>query len=140
MIPTADHRANLEALFRSAPIATAMGMSFSYDDEHRAVFDLPRNPDFDHAMGDVHGGAIATLIDNAAWFTAAAHYETWLVTVELTIRLLEPPAQPHLTAIGRLEKAGKRIAVASAEVSSTDGRLVAIGTGTFTPTGRRYDA
>ena len=139
MTPAAEHLRRLEALFRAAPIADAMGMTFAYDDEARAVFDLPRNPGLDHAMGDVHGGAIATLIDSAAWFTAAAHYETWIVTVELTIRLLEPPRQPHLVATGRLIKVGKRIAVAEAEVRDDDGRLIAVGTGTFAPTAQQYD-
>ena len=30
---------------------------------------------------------IATLLDNAGWFTAAVEYDTWIATVELTVRL-----------------------------------------------------
>jgi uncharacterized protein (TIGR00369 family) len=104
-----------------------------------AVFHLPYNAALDHAMGGVHGGAIATLLDNAGWFSAAAYYSTWIATVDLHVRLLEPVTRQSLVARGRVVRHGKRLAMADMEVRIVDGDLVATGTGTFAVTSRPCD-
>jgi len=128
----AAHLARLTAMFQAAPIARTMGTRLEYDAEHRAVFTQPYNPGLDHALGEVHGGAIATLIDNAGWFTVAGEYETWVATVEFQVRLLGR-AKEALMARGQIVNAGKRLATTTMEVRAGD-RLVAIGSGTFTVT------
>lgn len=126
-------RCELETLFNDhAPIGRAFGMILYYDDEGSACFDQPYNPDFDHAMKGIHGGVMATLLDNAGWFTAAPYYENWIATVEMQMRLHEPVRGKHLMARGSLVRAGRRIAVAKMEIHTADGTLVATGTGTFT--------
>ena len=67
-----DHLERLVELFQSSTISQSMGLTLHYDDEQRAVFELPYDGRFDHFLDDVHGGAIATMIDNAGWFAAAA--------------------------------------------------------------------
>ena len=129
----------LVALFARAPIKKTFGMELSFDEEHRAVFELAHNPDLTHALNDTHGGVITTLLDNAAWFTAAVEYDTWIATVELTIRLLEPAQREDLRAVGRLVRAGNSIAVAEAEVRTVGGRLVATAAGTFSVTSAAFD-
>jgi len=124
----------LADLFSRAPMKKTFGMDLSFDEAHRAVFHLPRNPALDHALRDTHGGVIATLLDNAGWFTAAVEYDTWIATVELTVRLLEPAHQEDLRAVGTLLKAAKNIAIAQMEVRSVSNRLVATGAGTFAVT------
>ena len=126
----------LQALFASAPFGKTIGMTLSYTADFEAVFDLPHHRSLEHAMGDTHGGAIATLLDNAGWFTAAIHYENWIATVELQARMLEPARKQDLRAKGRLVRAGKNLAVVEMEVRTTAGRLVAVGSGTFSHTSR----
>jgi len=82
----------------------------------------------------VHGGVFATLLDNAGWATAAPHYDTWIATVELHVRLLEHVQAEDLVAVGRLIKRGRRLAVCDMEVRTAAGRLVAVGSGSFAPT------
>ena len=123
------------ALFNSAPIQKTTGMTLRYNEEGQAIFDWPRNAAFDHAGRDTHGGIFATLLDNAGWFTAVVPYDSMIVTVELSSRLLEPAKQEDLQAIGRLVRVGRRLCVADMEVRSSSDRLVAIGTGTFTCVG-----
>ena len=41
-----------------APIAQTFGMTLSFDDDMRAVVDLPYNPGLDHALKGIHGGVI----------------------------------------------------------------------------------
>lgn len=122
------------ALFKTAPIRVTFGMELSYDDAGRAIFEMPYNPTLDHFMGGIHGGVIATLLDNAGWFTAAALYDTWVATSDLNVKLLQPAAKTNLRAVGRILKAGKRLAMAEMEVRTDDGTLIAVGSGSFAVT------
>ncbi len=127
-------RRQLEALFNDrAPIGKLMGMRLAYEGE-AAVFRLPYNPGLDHALGQTHGGAVATLLDNAGWFTAAPYFDRWIATVELSVRLHQPVARQELVARGRIVRRGKRITSTEMEVRGEDGQLVATGAGTFTVT------
>ena len=132
--PVFDRGEKMKKLFGKARIKKAFGMNLTFNDQHEAVFEMPFNPEFTHAIGDVHGGVIATLLDNAGWFTAAVHYDSWIATTDLHVRLLEPAKKEDLVATGRLLKKGKHLAMAEMEVRSKLGRLVATGSGTFAVT------
>ena len=108
-------------------------MSLSYNEQGQAVVDLPYNPGLDHALGGVHGGVYATMLDTAGWFTAAAAHDVggWLATSEMSIHLLLPVERTSLRAVGRLIKRGKRQDVAEMHLYDGDGRLVGHATGTF---------
>ena len=125
----------LERLFGGAAIGQTFGITLRYGEDGLPVFAMADNPRLRHGMGDTHGGAIATLLDNAGWFAVALHYETWIATVELQTRLLEPCRNEDLVATGWPVRVGKRIGVAEMEVRTSTGRLVATGAGTFTVTG-----
>ena len=116
-----------------APIAATFGMSLSYNEQGQAVVDLPYNAGLDHALGGVHGGVYATMLDTAGWFTAAAAHDVgcWLATSEMSIHLLLPVERAPLWAVGRLIKRGKRQDVAEMHLYDGDGRLVGHATGTF---------
>lgn len=131
-------QAALVERFHGAPIAQTMGMRLHYDEADRAVFTMPYHADFDHGLGGIHGGVFATLIDNAGWFTAAPHFETWIVTIEFHVRLLEPVAKEALWSRGEIIRLGKRISVVEMEVRTQADRRVATGTGTFAPTKLSY--
>ena len=134
-----QRRDGLMRLFNDvAPIAKLFGMTLSYDGD-AAVFDMPYNPALDHALGGTHGGAIATLLDNAGWFTVAPAYDTWVATVEFQTRLHRPTAGSHLRARGRVVKQGKRLSSADMEVRDAAGHLVATGSGTFAVTSVEMD-
>ncbi|RLC75238.1 MAG: thioesterase [Chloroflexi bacterium] len=116
-----------------APIARTFGMRLSYTDEGNAVVDLPYNPDLDHALGGVHGGIYATMLDTASWFTAAAAHDLscWVATSELTIHFLRPVEHAPLRAIGVMVKSGKRQDVAEAHLYDGQNRLVGHAVGAF---------
>ncbi len=128
----------LLVLYERSPIKHTLGVTLSYDDEGRAVFDMPYRPSFDNAMGNTHGGILATLLDKAGWFTAAQHYTTWIATADLHVQLVAPADRQALRAVGRLVRAGRRLAVATMEVHTGDGTLVAIGSGTYAVTTRAF--
>jgi uncharacterized protein (TIGR00369 family) len=129
-----QRRGELLRLFNEiAPIARTFGMRLSYTDDGRAVVDLPYNPGLDHAMGGVHGGIYAALLDTAGWFTAAlAHGESsWIATSEMSIHFLKPSARTDLRAEGRMIKRGKRQDVVEMLLYDSAGDLVGHGTGTM---------
>lgn len=128
------HLDRLVDLFYRSTISKSFGLKIHFDAERRAVFDLPYDGRFDHFLDDVHGGAIATLLDNAGWFTAAAHYPTWIVSVEFSVRLHEPAGRQDLRAVGEIVRPGKRFTSTRMEVRNVDGVLVATGAGTFAVT------
>jgi len=118
-------------LFEGAPIIRTFGMKLQYNEEHQAIVDLPFNPGLDHALLQTHGGALATLLDTAGWFTVAPHFDTWVATVEFSTRLLEPTEKQDLRATGRILRLGRRLVVAEMQVKDLQGRRIATGAGTF---------
>jgi uncharacterized protein (TIGR00369 family) len=116
-----------------APIARTFGMRLSFDADGRAVVDLPHNPDLDHALGGVHGGVYATMLDVAGWFAAAAAHDVdcWLATSELSVHFLRPAERTSLRAVGRVIKRGRRQDVAEMHLYDGEGRLVGHAVGTF---------
>jgi uncharacterized protein (TIGR00369 family) len=62
------------------------------------------------------------------------HYPSWITTVELDVRLLEPVVSEDLVATGQVVRAGKRIATAEAEVRTAAGRRVPVGSATLSAT------
>lgn len=133
-----DRAVNMTALFSRAPLPQHLGMTLRFDNDLLAIVEVPHAGFLDHGLGQVHGGIFATLIDNAAWFTTAVHYDTWISTVDFNVRLLEPVEGEGLAATGSVVRLGKRLAAADAEVRTAAGRLVAVGGGTFAVTGVPY--
>jgi uncharacterized protein (TIGR00369 family) len=131
---TAAVQQALADMFNDAPIKHALGMSIRFAASGEAVFTLPPDKRFFHGMGDVHGGMITTLMDNAGWFTAAAHYNRLVLTADLNIRLLEAAKRKEITATGTMIRAGRTMAVVEMIATTADGRLIAKGTGAFTVT------
>jgi len=124
----------LMVLFPTAPIARTYGMTLTYPERGRARFDLPYNRGFDHGLGQIHGSVMGMLVDNAGWFTAAVHYDTWIATAEFHTRLLQPVEGVDLWSIGRLVRAGRHLAVVDVEVRTAADVLIAAGSGSFSVT------
>jgi uncharacterized protein (TIGR00369 family) len=101
-----------------------------------AEIELRLEPQHLNSIGFMHGGLHATLLD-----AAFGHAATWCsvkgnrrscVTVSLTTTYLEPGRLGEVVrAIGRLEGIESRIALCRGEIVAGDGRLIAIGQGSF---------
>ncbi len=131
---TMERIEELTQLFNErAPIARYFGMKLSFTDEGNAVIDLPYNPNLDQALGDIHGGVYATMLDNAGWFTAVAAHDMscWVATSEMSVHFLLPAECISLRAIGRPIKPGKRQDVVEMHLYDAKDRLVGHAVGTF---------
>jgi uncharacterized protein (TIGR00369 family) len=127
---TDDLQATLIAMFQAAPISGALRFTLEYDAQG-AVVRLPRNPQFDHGGGDVHGGILATLLAMAGWFTAAAACRTAVVTSDIHVRFLRPAKQQDLTAHGRIIRQGSKLTVVEMKVVGADPEVIATATASF---------
>jgi uncharacterized protein (TIGR00369 family) len=79
----------------------------------------------------VHGGILATLLDEVmAW--APASHDSWAVTAEMNIRF-RAPASPgeRLVATGHVTSRRRRIYHVRGEVRGSEGRLIAEAEGRF---------
>ena len=127
-------RARLAGELLPAPIAQLTGLRLTAVSEREATFVLPASEWLTAASpGRVQGGAIALLAE-AALSTAIQTTlppGTALAPIDLKVNYIRPLASDgrEATARGTVMHAGRRIAVAQAEVYDADGRRVALATG-----------
>lgn len=79
----------------------------------------------------VHGGAIAALMDITADYVLAARHGAEVPTVDLLVDFLRPAASAWLEAVGYIRKMGRALAFVDIEVRDADSKLVALGRGTY---------
>ncbi len=126
----------LERLFASSPIQRTLGTTLRYEVDGDAIVRFPVNGTYDNALGSTHEGILTTLIDTAGWFAAAAHYDAWIVTVDLHVQLLAPATGGPIEAAGHVTRAGARLATTRMVVRAADGIEIAMGQGTFALTSK----
>lgn len=87
-------------------------------------------------LGSAHGGVLASLIDLAGFYALlAAGQPVAAATANLNIDYHRPAIGGPLEVHARVVKRGKRISVASADILTADGVLLAAGRGAYlTPT------
>ncbi len=98
--------------------------------------ELPLRPELEQQHGYAHAGAAWSIADSAAGYASQSLMaaDDGVLTVELKINLLAPAKGERLVARGRVERAGRRLTVARADVYAvSDGEEtpVALAIGTF---------
>jgi uncharacterized protein (TIGR00369 family) len=85
------------------------------------------------AFGFVHGGALASIIDTAAFWSAFCDLDEnmGITTVDLKLNYLAPVKEGKLIARGKLLKLGRTLGLGEANIISEDGKLIAQGTSTL---------
>jgi uncharacterized protein (TIGR00369 family) len=83
---------------------------------------------YHQALGTVHGGALASLIDTATYWAGFLRLpqDTGQVNVDLKLNYLKP-----VVAEGRCLRAGRTISYAECSVTGPGGALLAHGTSTL---------
>lgn len=80
--------------------------------------------------GNVHGGALATLMDTVSGCCACSRGGS-CVTANCTMEFLRPACAPRITCVATPKKLGRTLSVVQAELRNAKGELVATGTYTF---------
>ncbi|RJG02904.1 PaaI family thioesterase [Noviherbaspirillum sedimenti] len=103
--------------------------------EGEVEIQLPIDPSLLNRTGKVHGGVICTLLDAACGYaglyTPAGADPLQGVTLSLTTNFLDSGGGAMLTAKGFLERRGRKVYFARAEVWLDDVLLAATAIGTF---------
>jgi uncharacterized protein (TIGR00369 family) len=102
-------------------------------EKETVVLELPMRPEFERGKGtsQYHGGVIATFIDVAGDFAIALVVGGPVPTINLRVDYLRPASNTSLTATARVRRAGRTVGVVDIDVHDDNGKLVAIGRGTY---------
>ncbi len=115
----------------STPLHQLLGLSFvNSDDPSAVIVEMPVAPGAFNGSGNLHGGAIASLVDVASGSAAARAGtfkpgENTLVTADLHVRYLGRPKGTMVRAVARVMRAGRQLIVVECHVADDLGNLIA---------------
>ncbi|GAA4151939.1 PaaI family thioesterase [Actinomadura keratinilytica] len=126
-----ERRQELHAMLRdSTPLHRLLALEMVEIGERHAVLSMPVRPEAFNSTGNLHGGAIATLIDVAAGTAAARGSgfkpgEQSLVTADLHVRYLGRPHGDTVFARAEVLKAGRQLVIVECRVTDVEDRVIA---------------
>lgn len=95
---------------------------------------MPMRPELERSGrigGQYHGGPIAAFIDIVGDFAVAIRLGGGVPTINLRIDYLRPSTGPRLVGKAIARRVGRTVGVVDVEVTDAEGRLTAIGRGTY---------
>lgn len=125
------------------PFSALLGAELTGFSDGTVEFTIPVRPELTQHHGFVHGGAIASLADNALTFAGGTVLGPAVVTSEFKINFLRPAMGEFLVARAVVVHHGKRQAVCRCDifVSHRAGlTLCAVGQGTITKLSKPPDS
>ncbi len=118
-----------------SPFIELMGLEvLSADhDAQEITMRMALKPEFERmgGSGQFHGGVIAALIDTVGDYALGMMVGSGLPTINFRTDYLRPAINTSLTATARVRRLGRSVGVADVDVLDDQGRLVAIGRGTY---------
>lgn len=110
-----------------------LGIELDSIEEGRARLSLEVSRKHLQLAGNMHGGAIATLIDTAVAFAivGASEADSRFTTVEMKVNYLSAIREGRIIADAKLIRNGRRLVVAECDVFDSEGKLAAKGLLTY---------
>ena len=104
-------------------------------DEDQVIIKMPMRPEFERraGTGQYHGGAIAALIDIAGDYAVVLKVGGGVPTINFRVDYLRPATNTALTATATTRRLGRSVAVVDIDVCDDNGKLCAVGRGTYSP-------
>jgi uncharacterized protein (TIGR00369 family) len=131
--PPPDVVEAIRAAFTLTPLHRLLGFRFPEPDsaDGTVVVEMPVAPPAFNGSGNLHGGAIATLVDVAAGSCAgrASGFDPRhqsLVTADLHVRYLGRPKAGPIRAVARLVRSGRMLIVVEVRVLDPLDNVVAV--------------
>lgn len=117
------------------PLASAFGFTFETAEPGRVTFSVPAHEWTANPAGVVHGGFTSTLLDTVLTLAVQTKLpqDRMATTVDLHVHMVRPalPNGQRIRAEATAVHVGANLATAEGRVLSSEGKLIAHGTGTF---------
>ena len=126
---------DVQALLDQSPFISWLRLRVVALDHEKSeiMMTMPLRPELERGLGtkQFHGGPLAAFIDTVGDFAIGIVVGGGVPTVNLRVDYLRPAIGDALTATACVRRAGKTLAVVDIDVRQEDGKLVAIGRGTY---------
>ena len=125
-----------EDLMRSVPLHSLLELRIVSVDRGNAVVDMPVRGNALNGSGNLHGGAIATLLDVATGMAAGSatgidREQQTLVTADIHVRYLGRPKTDTVRAEGRVLRMGRQLVVVDGRVFDGEANVIATADASF---------
>jgi len=116
----------------SPPFYAHLGLELDELADGRSAIRMPFRKHLGNSRGEVHGGALATIMDAAMSQAVRSMAEPGVAaaTISMTLNYFAP-AHGEVKCTGRIVKGGRRVVFAEAEVIDERGTLACRATATF---------
>ena len=126
----------VQAMIDASPFGAFLGLTVTEADAAagRVAMTMPMRPELERGgpmRGQFHGGPVAALIDTAGDFAVAVAVGGGVPTMNFRVDYLRPSGGAALTATATARRIGRTVAVVDVDVTDGEGRLTAIGRGTY---------
>ena len=126
---------DIQAMLDSSPFIKFCAVEcLSVDNEkHQLVLRQAMRPEMERSpgSGQWHGGPIAALIDTAGDFALVLAVKAGVPTINFRTDYLRPAVNTALTATATVRRAGRTVGVVDIDITDDQGRLLAVGRGTY---------
>jgi acyl-CoA thioesterase len=122
-----------QAQWRSSPpFYEHLGLQLDYLQDGKSAIRLPFQKQFGNTRGEVHGGAVASLVDAAMSQAVRSTVEMGarVATITMTLNYLAP-AHGELLGKGAVIKSGRTLVFAEAEITDAEGKTVCRASATY---------
>lgn len=127
--------AAIQALLDASPCISRFDLKVETVDHAagRVTIFMPFKPEHERRAGtrQFHGGPVAAFIDIVGDFAIGMFAGGGVPTMNLRIDYLRPAVGDGLRGVGTVRRSGRTVAVVDIEVSDLEGRLCALGRGTY---------
>lgn len=119
----------------SSPFIRFLGLrALSVDAERGVVsMEMPMRAELERGAGSgqFHGGPVAAMIDTVGDFAVSVMVKGGVPTINLRVDFLRPSTGARLVGTATVRRLGRTVGVVDIDVVDDQGRLTAIGRGTF---------
>jgi len=129
------NEAQLQEALAASPFCAFLNLDVVSADAQRqeVIMKMPFRPEFERSpgTGQFHGGPIAALVDTVGDYAIGMMVGRGVPTINFRVDYLRPAVDTSLTAVARVRRSGKTIAVVDIDVFDDQERLLAVGRGTY---------
>lgn len=118
-----DLHERISTSFDAQGLMTTLGARLAWVDEGEVHIEMPFSMHLSQQHGYLHAGAVTSIVDSACGYAALTQAPPGfeVVTAEFKINLLRPALGTRFLATGRVQNAGRLLAVCTGEVRAFQG-------------------